>query len=185
MESPPFHSHEKEKLRAIDIKRELYRPVQSIVEALALFYSVTGQGTLGFIDELGTINVFCPEGIINLKKAIRSLLALRFSAHQFYNNERELFFLLEQDKIQDSSPLLTGENFKILEEIYNVLIPFHQSAKLFVSACRQDAKNKRECFFRNRFYDEGPLARSFALQSTFQCQEAVELYQEAESLNPI
>ncbi len=178
-EFSPNLTKEKEELRTFGIKKELYRPFQEIISSLALFYKLTSSNTLDRVGELLKLNVFCPQGAARLQNAISQALSLRLEAHLFYKDEIEFLHHLEAGTPLDPKKLyLTPERIKTLQEIYKTVIPFCKAAQQFYHT--QD----KEIFFRQEFYDEGPLVQGQALEKTLQYKAALAAYQQAVSLNP-
>ena len=176
-EFQPDLSSQKEELKAFGIKRELYRPLQSIIGALGLCYEVPCGTTLETIQTLKTLKVLSDQGAKNLTLAVKSLLLLRLQAHHFYGEENE--FLFHQEGFLDPKKLyLNDERIKYLQEIYQVLIPLHKCAQQFLTI------DRREAFFQHNLRDEGPMVQGRLLEDTFQYKKAQEAYQQAVSLNP-
>ncbi len=175
----PNLSKDKEEIKAFGIKKELYRPFQETLGCLALIYNLKATTTLLRIDELQQQGVFSLTGAENLKKAIQNVMALRFEAHSFYQDEQEYLCHRENGKEPDPSLLYMNEkHVKALHAIYRVLLPFHKCMQEF--ALTKDKK----ILVDNDFYEEGPAVQGKIFEKTLQYRLAHEAYQKAVTLNP-
>ncbi len=178
-EFKPNLSKSKQETGAFGIKKELYRPFQSILGSLTLFYGLPTCSTFGMIQQLLQKGFLCSEGAKNLLQALSQLLSLRFEAHTFYNNEGEFLLHVEQGQPQDPKYLYLDETRLVsLHEIYKVLIPFHTCAEKFLHA-----KNP-QLFSKSLFYDKSPQIQGKAFEQSLQYGKAQEAHQQAVSLNP-
>jgi tetratricopeptide (TPR) repeat protein len=176
-EFAPNLSKDKEQGKAFGIKKELYRPFQEILSSLSLLYKLTATNTFERIDELVTLRVFSPQGAANLKRAVSQALSLRLEAHLFYKDETEYLHCIEPGQPPDPHKLyLDSDRITRLEEIYKVLIPFHQAAREFYTT-------REKKTLEVPFYDEGRLTRAAGLEQSRQYNQARTLYQEAATLN--
>ncbi|MBA3239429.1 MAG: tetratricopeptide repeat protein [Parachlamydiaceae bacterium] len=176
-EFSPDLSQEKEKIKAFGIKKELYRPIQEIIASLALFYQLNGKTTFNRIDELVNLNVFSASGARNLRKAINQVLTLRLKAHLFYKNEEEFLCHPEEGKPLDRHLMyLDEETLKILQEIYQVIIPFHHCGEKFLTS--QSKKSFKSSDFLDKSFQVQAL--DFGLQPS----QMRDIRQQAVSLNP-
>lgn len=113
-----------------NVKEDFYRLPQTVISALALYFSITSANTFDQLKELRIRRVISVEGAAKLKKVLIIVLRLRVQAHLFYKTEKE-----------DVSRSRRNENLlrirkKELIEIYRVLIPFHKSAQDFLNGNR-------------------------------------------------
>jgi|GEM_PF-2217319 len=176
-EFKPDLSKHKQADKAFGIKKELYRPFQSVLSALALFAKIPSTSTLEIVSQLLNRNIFCPQGAKNLSRAFQSVLHLRLDAHIFYKHEGE--FLLHMEEKPDPHYLyLDQKKIDILQEIYQILIPFYKCAEKFLQAF--DLK----VFAQALFYDEKPDIQGHAFEKALQYRMAQEAHQHAVSLNP-
>ncbi len=175
----PKLSKEKQEDGHFDIKKELYRPLQSVIGALTLFCGLRAESSFEMIEQLYQNKYLSLEGAKNLSNALLQALALRFEAHSFYNNEEESLLHIEAGKPQDPHYLYLEETRLVsLLEIYKVLIPFHLCGEEFV-------KVRDPEIFRNfPFYDENPSVQGEAYGKMLQYEKAQIAWQQAVSLNP-
>ncbi len=178
-EFKPDLSQEKQETNAFGIKKELYRPFQSLLASLTLFCGLKLQSSFGMVEQLLQNKILSQEGSRSLTQALQQVLALRFEAHTFYQNEEEL--LLHADKEQPQDPhylYLEEKRLSVLNEIYRVLIPFHRCGEEFL--CTEDPK----VFAKALFYDESPSVQGEAFDKNLQYKKAKKARQQAVSLNP-
>ncbi len=178
-EFKPDLSKGKQETNAFGIKKELYRPFQSVLGSLALFCGLPVYSSFEMIQQLLKKGFLCPEGAKNLTQALSQLLSLRFEAHTFYNNEGEFLLHIEQGEPQDPQYLYLDEKrLASLHEIYKVLIPFHTCAEKFLRT-----KNSKS-FSKSLFYDKSPQIQGADFEKNLQYGQAQEAHQQAVSLNP-
>ena len=126
----PDLSEEKQKEKEFEIKRELYRPIQEVLGCVSLLFNIKSKNSFERIDELVKCNVFSRGGAENLKRALSLVLSLRFEAHQYYKDEKESLYHLQEGEPRNPTLLyLTEERINTLVEIYKVLLPFFECAK--------------------------------------------------------
>lgn len=179
VEFKPDLSKQKQETNAFGIKKELYRPFQSILGSLAIFYGIEAESSFAIIDLLLKKGIISSQGEKNLKKALQQVLALRFEAHAFYQKEEEFLLQIEEGKIQDPHFLYLDEKrLSMLHEIYKVLIPFHRCGEGFLYG------NKVEAFKNKIFYDDDPAIQGEELEEAFEYIKAQEAFQHAVSLDP-
>ncbi len=178
-EFKPNLSNGKEKDNFFGIKKELYRPLQSVIGALTLYCGLPLCSSFEMIQQLLKKGIFSSEGAKNLTQALSAVLNLRFEAHTFYQNEGEVLMHIEQGQPQDPQYLYLDEKrLASLHEIYKVLIPFHSCAKQFLRT-----KNPQS-FSQSSFYDKSPQIQGDAFEKNLQYGKAQEAYQWGVSLNP-
>jgi len=178
-EFKPNLSKEKEEVSAFGIKKELYRPLQEILGCLALWYELKEQSTYRRIDELVRMGKFSSKGGKNLKQAIDKALSLRVEAHLFYKDEQEYLCHHQEGKEDDKNLFyFEGRHLRTLDEIYRVLLPFHECAREF-----KRTKDLR-VFAKEKFYDERAEERAEDLEKDLQFKGAQAANQQAVALNP-
>ena len=133
-EFEPWLNSKRIDLRAFDVKRDLYRPIQMMIGALSLYYEIEGNNTLKNIAKLEEKGVFGKEGAQNLTKVFSIALQWRTQAHFFYGCEKEIFYHLENDENYKNTDLLSfsRNQTEILLELYQILIPFNKGIKEFI-----------------------------------------------------
>ncbi len=177
-EFSPNLSKEKEKTSAFGIKKELYRPFQEIIASLALVYQLKSKTTFKRIDELVSLGVFYYVGAKNLKNAITQVLTLRLKAHLFYQNEEEFLCHPEVGKPLDPHLMyFDEETLKTLQKIYQILIPFHHCAQLFLTT------QSKKAFF-SLFRDNSSVDKGEIFYKDLEYTKAQQAHQEAVALNP-
>ncbi len=178
-EFKPNLSFEKQETNAFGIKKELYRPLQSLLASLTLFCGLKPQSTFEMIDQLAKKKLLSSKGAQNLTQTLSQVLNLRFEAHIFYQNEEEFLLHIEQGQPQDPHYLYLDERrLASLHEIYKVLIPLHNCTEQFFRT-----KNPKS-FSKSPFYDKSPQIQGEAFTKNLQYGKAQEAHQQAVSLNP-
>jgi signal-transduction protein with cAMP-binding, CBS, and nucleotidyltransferase domain len=117
-----------------DIKRDLYRPIQKIIDALSLHYGVENTNILMRIQKLIEKGIFNPNEGSQLLKTVRNLLIWRVRAQLFYRSENEFFSYAPNPEKLKAAGLLTfnAEEFGSFMEIERMLIRLNKSVKAFV-----------------------------------------------------
>ena len=179
LEFKPDLSKEKQETNAFGIKKELYRPLQSILSSLTLFCGLKHKSSFQMIEQLLQKKILSPQGAKNLDQALRMVLQLRFEAHTFYENEEEFLLHIEEGKPQELHYLyLEEERLDALFKIYKILIPFHCCGVEFLHT------RKLQTWAKATLYDESPSVQGEAFSKTLQYAKAQEAFQQAVSLNP-
>lgn len=175
----PDLSEMKEKKHAIDIKRELLRPMQIIFELLALFCDIpTGQSLL-IIEALFKKNRISLEGKKNLLQAFRKLIHLQFEAQDFYKGNEHFLYYLELGNEQDLQSFYINEKrIDMLQEIYRTWLPFYSSIQRFLQT------DKVEILKDQHFYDDTLIVQGKKYEMNGECDKAREAFQQAVALNP-
>lgn len=176
-EFKPDMSIEKERIKAFGIKQELYRPFQSTIGALALYYGLKSQNIFKIIEEFIELGFFNQKGATHLKEALSYVFSLRYEAHLFYGTEQEYLVHLETEK--DPALLYINERYiSLLTRIYQTLLPFQKIAEQFLT--NQDT----EIWSKDFFLSANPSTRGFACNKAFHYREAQQAFQEAVNLEP-
>ena len=163
-EFEPDLSEKKEQERAFGVKKELYRPFQSILGSLQILYGLQTHSTMETIQALKR-ELFSESGATNLMNTMEKVLRLRLQVHLFYENETEILYhpkAAEQSKerLMTITPVIMGE----LTEIYKILIPFVDVAKEFcktgdLKIFKNQSFNQEDLYERRRddFIKKNPL----------------------------
>lgn len=164
------------KLGVFGVKKELYRPLQSLISNLALCYGA-GRGN-GFerIDRLKEIRVISTTGAVQLKRAFRLIFELRIKAHLFYREECELLHQRGSDASRGGY-LVTSKIRLEITEIYRILIPLHQKTLEFLNG-------NIEAFANCSFYDESVGNYDDRDRKEFQFTRARESAERSAALRP-
>ncbi|MBF5059335.1 tetratricopeptide repeat protein [Candidatus Neptunochlamydia vexilliferae] len=120
-------------LRAFDVKKDFYRPIQMAVGGLLLYAGTNGYGTLKGIKELQKRRWLSEEGTRHLEKLAKAVLTLRVESHLFYQKEQEIIYISKGREDKESKDLLLLENSSANpKKFYQTLIPLHKAIKAFV-----------------------------------------------------
>ena len=132
-EFAPLLDERRLKLRAFDIKRDLYRPLHMIIGSLTQFYGLTTTNTLASIQALMDKDILHKQGGEILKSTLQDILRLRLRAHLFYHTEKEILYHAKEGDDLESKELfiLKAEETEKLRNIYNVLFQLHEAASAF------------------------------------------------------
>lgn len=141
-EFQPKLDEDKINLRAFNVKKELYRLLQTVISGLALYYNLESSNSLEQIDELQEKGMLTSEGASRLKTVLKSVFRLRIESHLFYKTEKEILYnphktgIFSYQAISEETEqllLITPELRREIKEIYRTLIPFHQAAQAFIN----------------------------------------------------
>ncbi len=176
---PDLSARKEKRDKAFGIKKELYRPFQEMIGALAVYFRLQAKNTLDRVQELVSRGIFSAEGGKNIRNAILRIFSLRIEAQLFYKDGGE-FLCYKEETGTESEELLYLDEKRTNEllVIYKALLPFCRCMKEFVTT--RDPK----VLSRHLFYEEGPAARGMMLDNTMQYTQAREVYQQAVSLDP-
>lgn len=161
--------------RAFDAKTNLYRPLQILIESLALYYQLKSSTTMELIDELKKKGIFSNQGAIRLKSALATALTWRFKVQLFYGSEKESMVLSETDEDQGYFSIGFQETIK-LREIYRTQFPFQQAVENF-------QKQNDEKFLHADFYDPKVGQVNYAVERSLNYTEAERQYVQAASFS--
>lgn len=143
----PQLDENKVNLRAFDIKRELCRPFNFIINELSIYYGLKSANTISQIDELQKMGVIGEEGANQIKRAFELILKLRLQAHLFYKSEKEILYApLGESDPSAAAFLMTPKLSETLIEIYRTLVPLHRAALEFLAG-------NQSAFSAASFYD--------------------------------
>ncbi len=134
-------------LTQIDLKDDLYHPLQKILAALALYHNIKAKNTFEIIQKLKEKKIFITEGAKNLQKILKLIMNWRLRAQLFYQSENE--FIIDAKDSQSSNDFFTfnEQDSKEFLEIFRVLIPFCKAAQAFL-------EEQKKSFSENVFYNE-------------------------------
>lgn len=133
-EFEPKLDQDKVDLHAFDIKKELYRLLQSVISALALYYDLKNNNSFDRIEELRGRRILSRAGAGRLKNVFDLIFRLRIEAHLFYQTESEILYYSREHGEENSEDLLpiSEETRLHLNEIYRTLIPFYHATQAFI-----------------------------------------------------
>lgn len=167
------------KLKAFDVKKDFYRPLQMIIGALSLYFGLDSSSTIGHIETLRKKGIFGPVGAAKLQCTLRQVLSWRLKAHLYYQNEREIMFLAEDEHDPKARGLMTFDvdQSKQLLEIYSVLVSLNQVARSFLAGDKMS-------FFTSEFHDESIGTSSHLQEDNLNFQAALNAYSQTAALQP-
>ena len=133
-EFKPHLIDKKVDIRALDIKKDLYRPFQIFIDSLLLYHGYKRQGVIVGIEILEAKRIIGAAEAAQLKTALNQILMLRVRAHFFYQKKQEILCNVREHEGRDGKGLylISSEELDTILEIYRVLIPFHQAMKNFL-----------------------------------------------------
>lgn len=179
LEFKPDLSNEKEQIKAFGCKGELYRPLQSMLNVLAIFYRLDYTSTPEIIKRLLQKGILSSKGASNLTRALSLILTLRLEAQTFYQGKNEILVQVEHGELQNPDYFyLDSNHLTTLEEIYRVLMPLQRCGENFL------ATNETREFTNAILYDDKFSTQGESFCKTRQYSNAQEAYQNAVSLNP-
>ncbi len=192
-------SLEKERRRAFKIKPEIYRVMQSLMDALAQFFNLDSLSTRKRIEEMVKKRILSTEGGNNLIKAMAAILMFRLKAQLFYKDGQEdsLYHpnLCEPDSLDNKGEkrlYLQDEYIQILEEIYRTLYPFYFSMRNFFeqntlqpwNGKEEVARCKRINTLRDNSFDMEMTRLARLLHHSLRTTSAERIIHQAVALNP-
>ncbi|MGR3973326.1 MAG: tetratricopeptide repeat protein [Candidatus Rhabdochlamydia sp.] len=143
----PNYFKENELFNVFGIKKELYRPVQEIINGLALFFNIKEKNTLGRVDALVKMKLFSASGAKQIHQAFHDLLSLRFKAHLFYKSEEELTYQYESWQVPDLSKFILNDAEKQqLQSFYCFIMPFFNRVREFLLSYKKTALSQQSFF---------------------------------------
>ena len=128
-----------------EVKHDIYRLPNTIIDDLALYYAVPGNSSWQRIDALCQAKYLHPAAAERLKNVFSMATELRLKTYQHYRAQQETFSALfklvpvepnsravvSSSSQQEHYKLTTGQ-MAILTEAYKTLLPLCEMAKLFV-----------------------------------------------------
>ncbi len=143
-------SPEKEKERVFGVKKELYRLIQSSMDALALFFNLKNQSTQLRIREMVKTGILNEKGGKFLTRTVERILMFRLQAQFFYKDgQRDYLYhprLSDPKSDEEVAGLLqlSDEYIHVLEEIFQTLYPFYYAIKKFFQTNAHQSMNAEE-----------------------------------------
>lgn len=165
-EFSPFLEEERVQLRAFDVKKDFYRPIQMIIGAISLYYGLSCQNTFEMLQELEKRQIFNFENIQHLQKTLSAIFTLRLRTHLFYQNEKEILYYSQGAGDLEAEGLFILKNLpnNIIIKIYRVLLPFQKLAEAF-------AEGNHQAFMQSSCYDVN-VGHSITTSTTSNYEEA-------------
>ncbi|WP_194848015.1 tetratricopeptide repeat protein [Candidatus Neptunochlamydia vexilliferae] len=176
-EFKPYLTDDRIDIRAYDIKRDLYRPLQMAIGGLLLYHGIESQGTLLGVKTLLAKKLISPEGAKHLSQALRTALTLRIQTHLFYKKEKEIFYFSKGMQDTDANELYLISKPNTILDIYRVLVPLNKAIKAFV-------QNPQTTFKNLSFYDKTLGTLDHSAEENLQYDKAEASYIQAVALNP-
>ncbi len=176
-EFAPYLGDERILLRGFDTKKDLYRPLQMSLAALALYYGFEEGNTYNIIGLLQSKGYLSSQGASNLQKALENVSSLRIRSQVFYSSEKAIMYHKNTtDPAQNLGLMLFSKpDTQILLEIYRVLIPYRQKLMEFLTGKSLSASN---------FYEEHLDEHFSRAEASQDYQAAEQEYERVVALNP-
>ena len=170
-EFKPYLTENRIQIAAFNVKKDLYRPFQMILESLSLYYNLTSISSADRIEELRHKKLISDAGAGNLRMALDSAIKLRIQLQLYFRGENET---MTMHPLEDNNPsfLIGDEETLQITEIYRVMIPYHEAAIQFV-------KGNTNTFKASDFY-ERVIAKA---QKDLAFREAVDLIDSSELID--
>ncbi len=182
--APQLDGH-KEESKIFDIKKELYRLPNSILNGLAVFYNLKSKNSWDRIRELLQRGLLSPKGAENFAWAISEIARFRVKTHIHYGSENEKIFYKPQSDYQNyqwnsgNYYVLTEQDLEKISNIFRVLVPIYKAAIKFCETYGQV-----NLFQESQLIEEGFFAQAEALYSVRRLEEAKEAYKKGLALDP-
>lgn len=113
--------------QAFNVKKDLYEPLQHVLQALRLYHNLDAKKLSITIDELQQKTVFTPEGAKALKELLDQILQLRLQAHEFHNSKKDT---IHHTKAPKDKEYVIEHNLFL--SLYRKLILLHEQAEDFI-----------------------------------------------------
>lgn len=161
-EFKPRLDYQKVKIHAFDVKKEFYRPLQSIIQALALYYGIDSKTSRSQIEQLANLELISEEGANHLDDLLETILFLRLQTHHFYKREREVLYFPRKGERDPSLFSMKKSATSLLISIYETLIPLYHAAEAFL-------QGDRSAFQNNSFNQILPVDQPYLAQAETAC----------------
>lgn len=185
-EFKPFLQDERIEIRAFDIKKDFYRPIQMAINGLMLYNGfLSATNCIQSISEL-TIDTpslkfrkdisagFLSHGAKNLRQALRMIYKLRIEAHIFNQNEDEILCIDSRTE-HPKDYFQPSDSLSLIRELYCVLIPFHKAMQYFCSYYSIPP---------SAFFDDSIGKITLDHEEKYEFSQAESSYVQATALNP-
>lgn len=179
----PLYAQREKQKRTFNVKDELYRLPNCMINNLSIIYQLTAKNTWDRLNELVQKKKITQKGGEHLKQAISAAVRLRILTHLYYNCEKEDLFHADEAPEGDVCVLQKGfmlkeHDVKTILNVYRVTIPFHKAMQLYIQS---DGKDK--AFQRIDFFEDDLTIQGEAYERACQYQQALKAYQNARSAN--
>ncbi len=166
------------------IKNELYRMFQMILNALAIFYDIPLTNSFEIIEKLSHPPIrISYEADANLKAALTLALFYRVKLQHFYEEEKETIVLSADENSEAAGEYAADkQDMKNLAQIYQILIPFYETAKAFIEKQGKSSEFARKTFFQKDFLTRGKIC--FQMGDAEQCKHNLLRARDMDSNNP-
>lgn len=178
-EFAPRLNEDKIDLRGFDVKKELYRPLQTVISGLALYYGSNSDTTLKKISNLSAKRIINASGAAQLRKTLQAILRLRIETHLFYKSEKEVLYHSRgvADSSADGLFIISPDLSRELLEIYQSLIPLHRCALAFING-------DERAFAESLFLDKKVGTYDDSQREALQFDSALSSAESSTALNP-
>lgn len=185
LEFAPRLDRNKEQSKVFDIKKELYRLPNSMLNALAIFYNLKAKNSWERIAELCQRGLISQEGAQNLTWAIDEITRFRLATHLHYGSENEKVFYQPQSDYEvyqwkaGNYYILQESDLTKIAEVFQVILPLYEAAKRFCETYGQVNP-----FKTNSLKEQSLFAQAEALWHANSYNGAKELYKKVIALDP-
>ncbi|MCE5319219.1 MAG: tetratricopeptide repeat protein [Parachlamydia sp.] len=132
--------------RIIDVRKDLYRPLQRLIKVLGLFYGCQKKNTIDCLCELEKDRKFTPQAAAKIRQALQEASRWRIRCQMYYRNGLETCYYLPGQKDRESPVLFIDDaDLQSLQNIYQVLHPLYAAAAAFLRGSENAFANST-CF---------------------------------------
>lgn len=168
-EFKPYLTEERLELRAFDIKKDFYRPLQMAISGLLIYHGFRNMTTLEGIMKLKEHWILSAEGANRLAETFKKILNLRYRTQLYYRKEKEIIYKPNHEERNDEELFVLQDFSSLILDIYSVLIPLHKTMKEFI-------KNPKKSLRSATFYDESILQTPSLLHVSIKKYDPHDLY---------
>ena len=116
--------------KLVDVKNEIYRPLDRLVEDLALFHGIYVESTWDKITALAEQNIIHPDSDLLLKILHTIALEMRLKTYHHYGRQMESVGL-SLPLFADNKVAFHQGQKRLLERFYATVLPYHRALETF------------------------------------------------------
>ncbi len=168
-----------------DIKKEIYRLPNIIIEGFAIYYSLCSENNYDKIDELLKNRYITEKAANNLKIALGIAIELRLRTYLSYKNQDERMastpaVSLEHKESKENlnSKIFMVPNLQILFRFYYRVLPLYEVAVKFC-----EADDKKQFLMQNDFLDNSEKNKAIICKKLLLIEPAKKWFLEATKKN--
>lgn len=185
-EFKPRLDKDKERSKVFDIKKELYRFPNSLLNALALYYNLKAKNSWERLDELVKKNLFHPDAARKFAWLLNQIALFRVKTHLHYGYENEKVFYEPQTAYEEYQwregkyYILSKEDLVDITNMFQVILHIYRAAEQFCQTYGQIN------LFQQAIWNKGESLADEA-EALFQAQrwlEAKEAFEKVVALDP-